>query len=192
VVVLDVAVPLTVQVVPAGIVEPPLTVKVTFVLGGETIAPLVGEMIDTNKVVDRFTVMTAVSLPNALLQTTATVFGPSARLTLLDVVLVVEIPLTVQVVPAGIDVDPLTVNTTLVVVVVTKLLLMGAVITTAGDGTLIFVAVSLPEPNALVQVTTIVKAPGVIATVFVVGVVETFPLTVQVVPAGIVLEPFTM
>jgi hypothetical protein len=102
--------PLTVQLVPPGIVLPPLTVYAT--LTGELVrlAPFAGEVTTTVGTEPRLTVtLTGVLVPNALVQDTGMVFAPVLSETELVEVLVEDAPLTVQVVPPGIVVDPLTV-----------------------------------------------------------------------------------
>jgi hypothetical protein len=69
-----------------------------------------GELIVTTGATPRLTVTVAVvELPKALAQATLIVFGPIAKAAELVDVLVEAAPFTVQVVPAGIVVPPLTV-----------------------------------------------------------------------------------
>lgn len=68
----------------------------------------------------------------------------------------------------------------------------GDVIVTTGAVPRLTVIAWLSEPNALVQATVIAFAPVASATELVVGVVDDAPFTVQVVPAGIVVEPLTV
>ena len=71
---------------------------------------LAGEVIAITGTAPRFTVTVAgVLVPNALVQDTVMVFAPLLRATELVVALVDEAPLTVQVVPLGIEAAPLTV-----------------------------------------------------------------------------------
>jgi hypothetical protein len=98
--------------------------------------------------------------------------------------------LTVQVVPAGIEADPLTVYAALIDDAVVLVPLAGAVIATVEATPLTVIEAGLPVPNELAQTTLIVFAPATKATELAVGVVELTPLTVQVVPAGSVVAPF--
>jgi hypothetical protein len=102
--------PFTVQVVPAGIDEAPLTVYTTLVVAAVVLLLLAGAVIATTGTDPRLTTTDAAALvPNELVQDTGMVFAPTASATELVAVLVELAPLTVQVVPAGIDDPPLTV-----------------------------------------------------------------------------------
>jgi hypothetical protein len=69
-----------------------------------------GDVIAATGVFPRLTVtVAALDGPNTLVQATEIVFAPSARATELVDVLVDAVPFTVQVVPDGIEVPPLTV-----------------------------------------------------------------------------------
>ena len=106
VVALEVFDPPTVQVVPPGIVPAPLTVKVTFVEEEVVLSSSAGAVIKTTGVLPRLTVIEAGVVPKAFVQATVTVFAPSASATLFELVLVDVDPLTLQLVPAGIDEPP--------------------------------------------------------------------------------------
>ena len=77
-------------------------------------------------------------------------------------------------------------------VAVVFVLFGGVVITTAGVLPEVTLTEALPGPNALVHWTVIVFPPATRATLFVLALVDAVPLTVQVVPAGIVVEPLTV
>ena len=109
----------------------------------------------------RFTVIWAGLEPNWFVHTTLMVLGPEASVTGLLIVLVVEAPFTVHVVPAGIVELPLTVNTTFMVVAVVQELFAGEVIATGWISGGRITRVTVVVPNWLVQVTVIVFAPGV-------------------------------
>jgi hypothetical protein len=105
-----VAEPLIVQVVPPGIVVAPSTVYVTLIGVVVLLLLLAGDVIATTGGLPRTTVTVCVAdAPNALVQTTGMLFVPSTSETELVVALVDDAPLTVQVVPAGIDAAPFTV-----------------------------------------------------------------------------------
>jgi len=72
------------------------------------------------------------------------------------------------------------------------LLLAGELIATTGAATPVLENVALVGPNALVQVTVMVKLPLGTVNALVVALVEAAPLTVQLVPAGIVVPPLTV
>jgi hypothetical protein len=154
--------------------------------------PFDGDVISTVGVLPRLTVTVLVSVPNPLLQRTVIVLAPSASETELVVVLDVLVPLTLHVVPPGMEVPPLTVNATFVDVAVVFVPLTGAVMTTAGPLPKFTFTASLPGPNEFVQTTVIVLAPAESATELVEVLVELLPLTVQVVPPGIELLPLTV
>jgi len=63
---------------------------------------------------------------------------------------------------------------------------------TGGTPRLTFTVAVFEAPNALLQITLIGLAPSDSATLFVDGVVDATPFTVQVVPAGIVVAPSTV
>ena len=69
------------------------------------------------------------------------------------------------------------------------LLLLGDVITTTGGAPRFTVIDAETDPSALVHVTVIVLGPVTSVTELVLADTDAAPLTVQVVPAGIVVEP---
>lgn len=110
VVVLEVGVSFTVQLVPAGIEEAPPTVKAALVLLAVVFVLSAGDAIAIAGTAPRLTLTTAATPgPNAFVHATTIAFAPLARLTELTPVLVELAPLTVQVVPAGIELPPPTV-----------------------------------------------------------------------------------
>jgi len=131
--------------------------------------------------------------PAALLHTTVIVFAPATIGTETEVESA-ALPFTVQVVPAAIALEPLTVNTTLIGD--EGLLLVpvaGVVMATTGTFCLTTVIWVCAGPNALVQISVIVLLPIVgSATELVVALVDAAPFSVQVVPAGIDAEPLTL
>lgn len=159
------AAPLTVQVVPLGIVEPPLTVYETLIELAVVFVPFAGDVITGDGAEPWFTVTDALPLPNELVQATVMPFAPALRLTELVVALVVAVPLTVQVVPLGIEAAPLTVNATLVVLAEVLLLFAGEVIATVGaEPRLTTTEAEAVLPAESVQLTVIVLAPTLSAT----------------------------
>jgi hypothetical protein len=95
--------------------------------------PSAGEVIATTGTEPRLTVTVAgVLVPNSLEQETVIVLAPVLRATLLVVALEVAVPFTVQVVPPGIEAEPLTVNAVLIEALVVFVLLAGDVIATDG------------------------------------------------------------
>ena len=157
-----------------------------------TFALLAGDVIATAGALPRLTVIVALPGPNELVQVTVMVLAPTARATELVLGVVDAVPLTVQVVPDGIVVAPPTVYATLIDVAVVFVLLAGEVMTTDGMLPKDTVIDALPGPNALVQVTVIVFAPLTRVTELLVPPVDAAPLTVQVVPDGIAVEPPTV
>jgi hypothetical protein len=113
--------PLTVQLI--GVL--PVVVHVTEV-DEAVVLPAAGAVIVTTGAVPRLTVMTFVSVPNALVQATEMVFAPVTRLTVAGLVAVE--PLTVQL----IGVVPVVVQLTEVVAAVVFVPSAGAVIETTG------------------------------------------------------------
>ena len=154
---------------------------------------LAGEVIATIGAPPRLTVTAALPLPKALVHATVIVFAPETSAAELVAVLVDAVPLTVHVVPDGIVVVALTVYATLTGLLVTLALLAGDVIATTGAlPRLTMIDTGVLVPNELAQDTEIVFAPKTSATELVVAVVEAAPLTVQVVPDGIVVAPLTV
>ena len=180
--------PFTVQVIG---VEPVL-VQTSDVVAAVVLLLLAGDVMLLTGTVPRVTFTAALFEPNAFEQATVIVLLPTARLTELVEVLVELAPLTVQVVPAGIEVPPLTVYAALIDALVVSVPLAGAVTATVGATPLTVTVAVLPGPNELVHWTLIVFGPATIAREFVVAEVELEPFTVQVVPAGIVVEPLTV
>lgn len=105
----DVPVPLTVQVVSPGIVPEPLIVKLTLTWVAVVFVPLLGEVTATTGVRPWLTVIECCPDPKALLHATVTVFAPPLSATELVVAELDAAPATVQVVPPGIVGLPLTV-----------------------------------------------------------------------------------
>ena len=68
--------PLTVQIVPAGIVDAPSTVNTTFTEDAVFAYPTGGEMITTVGGLPRTTAVVTVPLPKAFVQVTVIEFGP--------------------------------------------------------------------------------------------------------------------
>jgi hypothetical protein len=164
------ALPFTVQVIGAA---PPDVVHVTEVVVAVVFVPVVGAVIVTVRPAVRLTVIALVSEPKALVQATVMVFAPTTRLTVDG--LVAAAPLTVQDTGAV----PVDVQATEVVDEEVVLPLAGAVIVTTGATPWLTVTDLLSEPNALVQATVMVFAPGTRLTVA--GLVAAAPLTVQVI-----------
>ena len=191
VVALEVLDPPTVQVVPPGIVPAPLTVKVTFVEEEVVLAPSSGAVIATTGVFPRLTVIEPGVVPKAFVQATLMLFAPIASATPFVPVLDDAEPLTVQLVPAGIDEPPSTVYVTFTDVAVVFRPLAGAVIASAGTTPRVTATAELPLPKAFTHATVIEFVPSASATLFVVVLVDAEPLTVQVVPAGIDEPPST-
>jgi hypothetical protein len=157
------------------------------------LVPSAGEVIATDGTLPRLTVTDFVSVPNALEHTTVIVLAPSESETLLLVVLVDAALFTVQVVPLGIELPPLTVYTVLIELAVVFVPLTGAMIeTSGGPPRLTVIGPAEPLPKAFVQLTVIVFAPTASATELVVVLVDAAPFTVQVVPPGIELQPLTV
>ncbi len=138
------------------------------------------------------TVTESLSDPNELVQDTVMVFAPGLSVTLLVVASVVAPPLTVQVVPAGIEASPPTVKATLTLESVVLVPSAGSVIATAGPLPWLTLTVSVSLPKSFVQLTVIVLAPGSSETLLVVASVVALPFTVQVVPLGIEAAPSTV
>ena len=152
---------------------------------------LAGDVIATVGAAGPFDVIVAEADPNALVHTTTIELDPLTIGTEAVVTGAGE-PLIVQVVPDGIVDVPLTVNETIIGVPVAVLPLEGEVITTIGAEPRLTVITACPVPNAPVQATVIVLAPVTKLTELVVVLVDATPLTVQVVPDGIVDVPLTV
>ena len=189
---LVVVVPLTVHVVPFGIDAAPSTLKATLVVDAVVFWPLTGAVITTEGPVPRTTVTVSVSVPNALEQVTVIEFEPIPRATLLLVGLVVATLFTLHVVPSGIDETPFNENTVFTLAAEVTVLLAGNTISTTGATPRATATAALSLPKALVQATVMVFAPSASATLFELVLVDVEPLTVQVVPFGIVAPPPTV
>jgi len=189
-----VAVPLIVHVVPDGIVLAPLTVKATLIGVVVLFELLAGDAIATTGTASPVPLNVAgVDPPNTLVQTTEIVNGPLGTVNELVVALVVLEPLTVHVVPAGIDAAPFTWNATFRTVPGRNVgPPVGDVSATVGTTPLTVMVAGVDDPDALEQTTVMVFAPATSVRELVVGVVVAVPLIVQVVPDGIVLAPLTV
>lgn len=190
-VVLAVFAPPTAQVVPPGIDAAPLTVKLTLV-DAEAMLAAAGEVIATTGGSPRLTDTATVLVPYWLVHATVIVFAPSCSGTGLTVALKVPAPPTVHVVPLGIDATPATVKLTFVETAAVFDDGDGAAIATAGGSPRLTVTPALPLPKMSVQLTVTALAPIVSATLLLEALAEVFPLTLQVVPFGIVADPFTV
>ena len=184
--------PLTVHVVPEATVDEPSTVYATLIVAAVVFVLLAGDVTTTVGTPPRVTVTEALPEPNAFVQATVIVLMPVVRLNALVVGLVDAVPLMAQVVPDGIVVAPVTVYATLIEVAVVFVLFAGDVIAITGALPRLTTTDALPVPNELVQATAIVFAPVARDTELVDGVVVATPLTVQVVPDGIVVAPLTV
>jgi hypothetical protein len=129
---LEVFDPPTVQVVPPGIDAAPLMVKLTFVEAAVVFSPSAGAVIATAGGSPRVTVTEPEPVPKLLVQSTTIELAPIASEALLVVALPDAEPLTVQLVPPGIDAAPLTVKLTFVEAAVVLRPSAGAVIATLG------------------------------------------------------------
>jgi hypothetical protein len=154
---------------------------------------LAGDVIATTGTTPVTVVDVGADEPNELAQATVKVFAP-ATIGLELVLGVVELaPLMVQVVPAGIVEEPSTVYATLIGVVVLVEPLAGAVIATEGTLPLITLIAAEPLPIALAQATVTGLLPSDGSEAELLEVLDdATPFTVQVVPDGIVVEPFTV
>jgi hypothetical protein len=187
---LEVLDPPTVQVVPPGIDAAPSTVKETLTDEAVVFRPSAGAVIATAGGFPRKTITDWVSSPRALEHATSIVFDPSASAKVFMPALFVGAPLTVHVVPIGIDATPSTLKVTLTLDAVVFRPLPGAVIATDGPVPRTTVTVSASVPNALEQVTVIVFDPIARATPLVVVLVVATLFTLHVVPPGIDATPF--
>jgi len=184
--------PLSVQVVPAGIVLPPFTVYVTFTEVDVVLRLLTGLVIAAAGVLPEVTCTTAgTEAPKALLQITVIVLPPLTRLTVVPAGVVLLAPLTVQ--PAdGTVVVPSIEYTRFVVVAAVVLLSAGALIATTGTLPRMTVTGADPLPNVFEQATVMLLVPSDNATGLVTPLAELVAPTLQVVPPGIVVEPLTV
>ena len=135
------------------------------------------------------TVIDFVSVPETSVQATVIVFGPATIGTLAGDVAVV--PLTVQVIGAV----PVAWNATLIGVTAELLPVAGESIVVTMPLTRLTETAAVPAAMPLLQLTVIVLAPMVGSEAVLLPLapdVEAAPLTVQVVPAGIVVEPSTV
>jgi len=133
------------------------------------------------------TVIDLASEPNAFEQATVIVFEPATSGTLAGEVAVV--PFTVQVIGGVPVVDHVTLigETVLVEPVAGEL-----IVTCGAVPSVTFVVAVLDVPSELEHTTLIALAPTESVTGLVVVLVDAAPLTVQVVPAGIVEPPLTV
>lgn len=151
----------TVHVVPPGMVLEPLTVKATLTDDAVVLKPSEGEVIATADGGLPVTLMLAgVPLPNWLAQLTVIGLLPTERLTVFELALLLELPLTVQVVFAGIEGLPPTVYATLTVAEVVENPFAGELIATTGTLPRFTVTEALAAlPAESVQLTVSVFAP---------------------------------
>lgn len=183
--------PPAVQVVPAGTEFAPSTVNATFRAAAFVFDPFKGVTIATAGTTPRVAVAEALSAPNAFAQATVTALSPSCSGTGLTVALSVFAPFTVHVVPAGIVLALSTVYVTFTDDAVVCSPFAGAVTATVGGFPLNTTTDWESLPRALEQVTVIVFAPSISATLFVVALAVDVPSTLHVVPAGIDPAPST-
>jgi hypothetical protein len=159
----------------------------------EVFVPFAGAVIATVGTLPRLTVISLLSLPKLLEQLTVTVFAPRLSATELVIVLLEALPLTVQVVPPGMVEPPSTVYMTLTELEVVLVPVGGSVIATTGARPRVTLTLTgVLGPKALVQETVIVLPPSESATEFVLVLLDALPLTVQVVPPGMVVLPLTV
>lgn len=152
--------------------------------------PLLGAVITTTGASPRLTVtVVAVPVPKMLVHATTIEFAPRLSAMLFVAVLVEELPLIVQVVPPGIVGPPLTVYETLMLELVVLVPLVGEVTMTLGVLPRVTVTDFVSVPNGLVHSTVIVLTPRLRPTLLVVALLLAEPLTVQLIPEVIVVEP---
>jgi len=147
-----------------------------------------GELIATLRVTP-LTTIDLVSEPNALVQTTVIVFGPVTKAT--EAGDVAALPFTVQVIVP----EPVAWNATLIGVTALLVPVAGeSIVVTGGVPVPIPVTDACPARMPLLQTTVIVFDPAESTALLAVlrPEVEATPLTVQVVPAGSVVEPSTV